>query len=576
MAILGDYSAKEHLRFRLRQRHSGLHLRMATSISSSAARVADRMRSFKKGIDAGETRRRREDTTIQIRRDRREERLNQRRRMIPMENSNALSLETLTDKTNTSPDEPMRSLNGVSVSDLPKIAAMIQSLDPMEQSNAVSKLRRLLSLETNPPIEEVINLRVVPLLVKFLKQHDRPEVQFEAAWALTNIASGTTEHTEEVIRCGAVELLCTLLLSPNEDVCEQAVWALGNISGDSPQCRDLVLSAGAMMPLLAVLRRNSGKLTILRNATWTLSNLCRGKPRPDFDLVRPALDLLPHLIHSRDDEVVTDACWTLSYLSDGTTSNVQAVIDAGVCSRIVDLVGHTVAAIQTPTLRIIGNILTGNDQQTQLMLDLVVLPRLVPLLKHEKKIIRKEACWAISNITAGTQSQIQEVIDANVIPPLLFQLMSVEFDVRKEAAWAILNATSGGSTEQIKYLVQQGCIPPLVKLLDVQDPRVINVSLDALENILQAGEADTSLTDTENRMARYIEEADGVELIQNLQYHQEEDIYDKSVRIIRDYFDGEDEEDLDVTPDMDYSAHQFSFGVGEAAIVDGGSIRFNF
>ncbi|KAG3116381.1 Importin subunit alpha-1b [Phytophthora idaei] len=549
---------------------------MATSVSSSAARIADRMRSFKKGIDADETRRRREDTTIQIRKNRREERLNQRRRMIPMEQSSVISMETAMQTTSTSPDEPMRSLNGVSVSDLPKIAAMIQSLDPMEQSNAVSKLRRLLSLETNPPIEEVINLGVVPLLVEFLKQHDRPEMQFEAAWALTNIASGTTEHTEVVISCGAVELLCTLLLSPNEDVCEQAVWALGNISGDSPQCRDLVLNAGAMMPLLAVLRRNSGKLTILRNATWTLSNLCRGKPRPEFDLVRPALDLLPHLIHSRDDEVVTDACWTLSYLSDGTTANIQAVIDAGVCSRIVDLVGHTAASIQTPTLRTIGNILTGTNEQTQLMLDLVALPRLVPLLKHEKKIIRKEACWAISNITAGTPSQIQEVIDANVIPPLLFQLMSVEFDVRKEAAWAISNATSGGSTEQIKYLVQQGCIPPLVKLLDVQDPRVINVSLDALENILQAGEADTSLTDTENRMARYIEEADGIELIQNLQFHQEEDIYEKSVRIIRDYFDGEDEEDFDITPDMDYGAHQFSFGVGEAASADGGNIRFNF
>lgn len=34
------------------------------------------------------------------------------------------------------------------VSDLPKIAAMIQSLEPMERSNAVSKLRRLLSLGT--------------------------------------------------------------------------------------------------------------------------------------------------------------------------------------------------------------------------------------------------------------------------------------------------------------------------------------------------------------------------------------------------------------------------------------------
>ncbi|KAH7476271.1 hypothetical protein KRP22_000111 [Phytophthora ramorum] len=549
---------------------------MATSVSSSASRVAERMRSFKKGIDADETRRRREDTTVQIRKSRREERLNQRRRMIPMQDHSAMNMAT---PMQTNPDVTMRSLNGVSVVDLPKIAATIQSLDPVAQSNAVSKLRRLLSLENNPPIQEVINLGVVPLLVEFLRQHDRPEMQFEAAWALTNIASGTTEHTEVVISCGAVELLCGLLLSPNEDVCEQAVWALGNISGDSPQCRDLVLNAGAMMPLLAVLRRSSGKLTILRNATWTLSNFCRGKPRPEFALVSPALKLLPHLIHSPDEEIVTDACWTLSYLSDGSTETVQAVIDAGVCRRVVDLVGHTLTAIQTPALRTIGNIVTGNEHQTQLMLDLAVLPRLVPLLKHEKKLIRKEACWAISNITAGTPSQIQEVIDANVIPPLLFQLMSVEFDVRKEAAWAISNATSGGSTEQIKYLVQQGCIPPLVKLLDVQDPRIINVSLDALENILRAGEADMSLTDTENRMARYIDEADGIDLIQNLQFHQEEDIYEKSVRIVRDYFDGEDEEDFDIAPDMDYGSHQFAFGVGGGAastIADGGSVRFNF
>ncbi|KAF4323608.1 hypothetical protein BBO99_00001971 [Phytophthora kernoviae] len=547
---------------------------MATGASSSAARVADRMRSFKKGIDADETRRRREDTTVQIRKSRREERLNQRRRMISVTEHN-VGMQTETQAVNASQDVPMRSLNGVS--DLPKIAAMIQSMDALEQANAVSKLRRLLSLENNPPIQEVINLGVVPLLVEFLGKHDRPDIQFESAWALTNIASGTTDHTEVVITCGAIPRLCELLLSPNEDVCEQAVWALGNISGDSPQCRDAVLSGGAMIALLTVLRRSSGKLSILRNATWTLSNLCRGKPRPQFDLVSPALQLLPHLIHSPDEEVVTDACWTLSYLSDGSTDIIQAVIDAGVCRQVIDLVGHTLTSIQTPALRTIGNIVTGNEHQTQTMLDLAVLPRLVPLLKHEKKLIRKEACWAISNITAGTVSQIQEVIDANVIPPLLFQLMSLEFDVRKEAAWAISNATSGGSTQQIKYLVQQGCIPPLAKLLDVQDPRMINVSLDALENILRAGEADMSVAESENRMARYIEEADGIELIQNLQFHQEEEIYEKSVHIIREYFDGEDDEDFDIAPDMDFASQQFSFGMGdEIAGAAGGDVRFNF
>lgn len=64
----------------------------------------------------------------------------------------------------------------------------------------------------------------------------------------------------------------------------QAVWALGNIAGDAPRCRDLVLREGALWPLLEQLKESS-KISMLRNATWTLSNFCRGKPQPDFELV---------------------------------------------------------------------------------------------------------------------------------------------------------------------------------------------------------------------------------------------------------------------------------------------------
>uniref|UniRef100_A0A183C4J5 RING-type domain-containing protein n=1 Tax=Globodera pallida TaxID=36090 RepID=A0A183C4J5_GLOPA len=141
-----------------------------------------------------------------------------------------------------------------------------KSSDPKERFAAVSRIRGLLSKNSNPDevaIAQFVSVGVLPVLINCLKSKD-DKLLVEAAQAFKSIACCTALA---VVKAGAVPLLVKLLQSPNLEVCKfkllqspnmelckEGAWALKNIAAASDDLALAVIETGALPPLVKLLQ----------------------------------------------------------------------------------------------------------------------------------------------------------------------------------------------------------------------------------------------------------------------------------------------------------------------------------
>jgi importin subunit alpha-1 len=298
--------------------------------------------------------------------------------------------------------------------------------------------------------------------------------------------------------------------------------------------------------------------SLLGNVTWTLSNLCRGKPQPALAMVQAAIPALCYLVcNSKVDDITTDALWALSYISDGDDDRINAILlaDSGITKSLVKHIDSGKAQVIAPALRILGNFVSGNEEQTQAVLDANVLGVAMKTLGCSKKNLRKEMCWLLSNISAGTQKQITTLLSSrNLADKLVTLAVEAEWETRKEAIWAVSNIFTGGSDSSVALLVNQKGIDAMVSVLDLPgENRMLLVALDAIHNML---------TVSERQGYRYgviFDECGGIEKLEDLQSHNDQQVYDKVVDIIERFFGEEEAEDENLAPT--FNGNSFAFGM---------------
>lgn len=330
-----------------------------------------------------------------------------------------------------------------------------------ELVDVVQKLRRMLMSDKNPPVKHMLNAGILFFFIDILdttalQQHVQgvshnssddntttvltlySKLMFEVTWALTNIAS--TEHANSIVQYpNAIERLVTLLTYDlDASVREQSIWCLGNIAGDNIHYRDMLLKdervKSGFLTNLALPETSS----LLSNLCWAISNMVRkssnGKStsisignttvllqptiestrcyiHPMYRVIRLSIDtyrqsvLLPNempklALH----EMISDAMWCMTYLSDGENSRIQVLLEDAK-SYEEDEQYHM--AKGDTIVRCIKDILEMHQNSSQYVIDRSLL---IPAVR------------CLGNIASGTNEQTLTVVSTGVlkyIPDLL-------------------------------------------------------------------------------------------------------------------------------------------------------------
>lgn len=151
-------------------------------------------------------------------------------------------------------------------------------------ADIMESIRYVVSQDDIPPINELLQTGIVPYIINLLKPelYNEERLITETSWVATNIASRESEHVDYLVGLELIPRAMQLLDHPNQDVKENAIWILSNISGESLVYRDDMLKRKIVPKIENLFNTNAIVPALYSSICWLMSNLCRGKPYPNF------------------------------------------------------------------------------------------------------------------------------------------------------------------------------------------------------------------------------------------------------------------------------------------------------
>ena len=436
---------------------------------------------------------------------------------------------------------------------IPDYNSINDNLNNFKSDDISVKYKALVSLKKillksqelfNEEEQKEIQIKIINNIINdciLLLNSSYPEFQVESLICLNEMIMISEDYCCTIIAKGGLSILIKNFDSNISEIQENSIITIRNLIQQSPDNFKQFVQEKGYEKLINKLT-NCQNPSILIQCVNTISSFIKIKNiELNYNtLIKPLIyPLIRTFSLIKDNEnFISESTWLLGIISDKYIKSRDEIIQSGIISVIINLIENSNSKyIKLCSLRIIGNIISGNANQTQEILNLGVLNVLKKTLFHEKSSIRKETAWILSNICSGTQKQIECIIDNGFLELFNKCLKNDNIDVKNEIYWAITNLTIVNNFNYMKKIIDEGIVEIICSLLKEKNTKILCISLEALGNLLIFGKKNS--VNGRNFIVEKIENCGAEDDLVNLQYHSLDIVYQKALYILENYFDTE-------------------------------------
>lgn len=421
---------------------------------------------------------------------------------------------------------------------------------------------------------QTIHDQILPKIVNCMLNEELPiNVRYECSWILLNFTHASSAPLLLEVR--VLKGIESILVSADTDKCfiEHVFWIIANIVSEAPDSNFIVLNSIKIFEIIGVYLRGETRKDsqFVRILIWTVNNLLIFVPREErqkySDILIGVLDTFQYCLTDKD--ITLNALKIIQRFAI-----VNDLAELLISLNVIDIMLASYECFQEHEnvvlmLNILAELASGpNELSSKVLTDKVLefaftnLQKINSFISKCKigayvqdpisnilvetvnfTVIAKELFFLLSNIVCCGQEYNLLVVNEESIPVIINIFQGIEDQkVRFEILFTIYNSFSTGNNYTKSIIVKHNMHYLFADILPqtnvpMMKKNILLLVLQAFKEFLDFGEI---ISNKNNPIKINMENISIPEIIEALQMHKDEEIYELANAIIRKFWDSEE------------------------------------